>query len=153
MYQESHPVVPPRRRPCAGPAPLATGPGDRRLRDRQRDQLRITRQRRPALPGRDPILVSEDVRCNDKGFQIRHLELPSRGDTGLEALRLRRAGPCEPTRVPFKPLGRRRRRPASAACGLALVWGNYFDLDPFWVAAVESVIAAREGVPILVQDV
>ena len=32
---------------------------------------------------------------NDKGFQIRHLELRSRGDTGLEALRHDRAGPCE----------------------------------------------------------
>ncbi len=30
--------------------------------------------------------------CNDKGFQIRHLELQSRGDTGLEALRLQPSG-------------------------------------------------------------
>jgi hypothetical protein len=52
----------------------------RRLANRERDQLRIARQRRPALPGRDPILVSEHIRCNDKGFQIRHLELLSRRD-------------------------------------------------------------------------
>src|SRR6266508_6943192 len=78
--------------------PVGTDP-DRRLRDRKRDQFRVACQRGPALPGRDPILVSEDVRCNDKGFQIRHLELRSRGDTGLEALRLRPAGPCEPARL------------------------------------------------------
>src|SRR5689334_24006331 len=51
------------------------------LRDRQCHQLRIADQRPAATAGRDPILVSEDVRCNDKGFQIRHLELLSRGDT------------------------------------------------------------------------
>ena len=27
------------------------------------------------------VLRGEDVRCNDKGFQIRDLELPFRGDT------------------------------------------------------------------------
>src|SRR5437762_1024943 len=53
---------------------------DRRLADRERDQLRVARQRRPTLPGRDPILVREHLRCNNKGFQIRHLELLSRGD-------------------------------------------------------------------------
>ena len=58
---------------------------DRRLTDRERDQLRVTRQRRPARPSRDRILIGEHIRCNDKGFQIRHLELQSRGDTGLEA--------------------------------------------------------------------
>jgi hypothetical protein len=73
--------------------PVGADP-DRRLRDRQRDQLGVAHKRRPALPGRDPILVSEDVRCNDKGFQIRHLEPPSRG-TRLEVfLRVQTAGPC-----------------------------------------------------------
>jgi hypothetical protein len=53
---------------------------DRRLRDRERDQLRVGCQRRSPTPRRDRILVSEHIRCNDKGFQIRHLELPiSRG--------------------------------------------------------------------------
>ena len=32
-------------------------------------------------------ISKKDGICNDKGFQIRHLELRSRGDTGLEALR------------------------------------------------------------------
>ena len=54
---------------------------DRGLRDRQRDQLRVTHQRRPTTTSRDPILISEDIRRNHKGFQIRHLELRSRGDT------------------------------------------------------------------------
>jgi len=65
--------------------PIRTDP-DRGLRDRQRNQLRITDQPRPTLAGSDPILVSEDIRGNDKGFQIPHLELQSRGETGLEAL-------------------------------------------------------------------
>jgi hypothetical protein len=35
------------------------------------------------------------IGLSDKGFQIRHCELPSRSDTGLEALlRARAAGPC-----------------------------------------------------------
>ena len=61
---------------------------DRGLRDRESNQLRVRDQRRPATTGRHPILVSEDVRCNDKGFQIRHLELLSRGDkwTGSPSL-------------------------------------------------------------------
>jgi hypothetical protein len=66
---------------------------DRRLTDRERDQLRVSDQRAPTAPRSDRILVSEDVGSNDKGFQIRHLELQFRGDTGLEALRLRRTGP------------------------------------------------------------
>src|SRR6266568_4774876 len=67
---------------------------DRRLTDRQRNQLRVARQRRPTLPGRDRVLISEHIRCNNEGFQIRHLELQSRGDTGLEALLRQAAGPC-----------------------------------------------------------
>src|SRR6266571_9274550 len=72
---------------------------DRRLTDRQRNQLRVARQRRPPPPGRDRVLISEHIRCNNKGFQIRHLELQSRGDTGLEALLRSAAGPCQPTRL------------------------------------------------------
>jgi len=33
-----------------------------------------------AAGAEDRTLVSEDVGCNNKGFQIRHLELQSRGD-------------------------------------------------------------------------
>jgi hypothetical protein len=80
--------------------PIRTDP-HRRLANRQRDQLRISRNRRPPRPGMDSILISEDIRCNNKGFQIRHLELRSRGDTGLEALlREQAAGHCE-TRPTF----------------------------------------------------
>jgi hypothetical protein len=52
---------------------------DRRLGDRERDQLRVADQRTPGAMRRDRILVSEHIGCNDKGFQIRHLELQSRG--------------------------------------------------------------------------
>ena len=69
---------------------------DRSLGDRERDQLRVADQRPPPAARRDRILVSEQIRCDNKGFQIRHLELQSRGDTGLEALLRLRAGPCEP---------------------------------------------------------
>src|SRR6185312_10589711 len=54
---------------------------DRRLRNGKRDPLGVVDKRRPATTSRDPILISEHIRCNDKGFQIRHLELLSRGDT------------------------------------------------------------------------
>ena len=54
---------------------------DRSLSNSERDQLRIPDKRRPAAASRDPILVSEDVGCNNKGFQIGHLELLSRADT------------------------------------------------------------------------
>jgi hypothetical protein len=61
------------------------------------------------------ILVREDVGCNDKGLQIRHLELQSRGDTALEALRPLTAGPCEPAGVSHQasspPTRRRLRAP------------------------------------------
>jgi hypothetical protein len=61
--------------------PIGADP-DRRLRDRERDQLGIVDQRLAAASRRDRVLVSEDIRCNDKGFQIVcHLEPPSRGDT------------------------------------------------------------------------
>ena len=61
-----------------------------------------------------PPLVSEDIPRNDKGFQIRHLELRSRGDTGLEALRLDRAGPCRPARLSHQASSSRQR-----TCGKA----------------------------------
>src|SRR5262249_19316699 len=81
---------------------------NRRLRDRQRDQLSIADQRLPTAARRDPILVGENVGCNDKGFQIRHLELRSRGDTGLEALlREQPAGPCREPAVSHQPSSRR----------------------------------------------
>src|SRR6266508_2150977 len=62
---------------------------------------------RSAGPSRDRVLIGEDVRCNDKGFQIgRHLEPPSRG-TRLEALlRTLSAGPCRDPPFHIKPLGR-----------------------------------------------
>src|SRR5215218_9418788 len=60
--------------------PVGADP-DRSLSNGERDQLRITDKRRPTATSRDPILVSEDVGCDNKGFQIRHLELLSRGDT------------------------------------------------------------------------
>src|SRR5581483_1325153 len=77
----------------------------------------------PAAARRDRVLVSENVGCNDKGFQIRHLELPSRGDTGLEALlRQQTAGPCPNTAVSHQPSSRDRRRgrPASQLVGVAI---------------------------------
>src|SRR5438874_7421701 len=52
---------------------------DRRLPDCQSDQLRIRHKRWPTASWRDRVVVSEDIGCNDKGFQIRHLELLSRG--------------------------------------------------------------------------
>src|SRR5438128_1452273 len=73
--------------------PVRTRP-DRRLTNRERDQLRITDKRRPAAASRDPILISENVRCNHEGFQIRHLELRSRKGHRLEALLCRTPGPC-----------------------------------------------------------
>jgi hypothetical protein len=60
--------------------PVGADP-DRRLSNSERDQLRITDKRRPTRPRRDPILLREEIGCNDKGFQIRHLELQSRADT------------------------------------------------------------------------
>jgi hypothetical protein len=58
---------------------------------------------------RDRVLVREDIPCNDKGFQIRHLELPSRGDTRLEALlREQTAGPFRNPPFHIKPLAARR---------------------------------------------
>src|SRR6202162_3715579 len=60
--------------------PIGTDP-DRSLANRERNQLRITNKRPPTAASRDPILISEDIGCNNKGFQIRHLELLSRGDT------------------------------------------------------------------------
>jgi hypothetical protein len=72
---------------------------DRRLRDREGDQLAVTDERPPPAACRDRVLVREDIGCNDKAFQIRHLELQSRGDTGLEALRRAVTGPCEPAAV------------------------------------------------------
>jgi hypothetical protein len=86
--------------------PVGADP-DRRLRDRKRDQFGIADQRPPASSRRDRIVVSEDVGCNDKGFQIRHLELQSRGDTGLEALLRHAAGPCEPAAVSHQPSSNR----------------------------------------------
>jgi hypothetical protein len=83
--------------------PVRTDP-DRRLTDRQSNQLAVTDRRRPAAPGRDPIVVSEDIACNNKGFQIRHLELQSRGDTGLEALLRPRRVPANPTDFHISPL-------------------------------------------------
>ena len=54
----------------------------RRLTDRQSDQFRVGDLHRRPRPRRDRILISEHIRCNDKGFQVgRHLELLSRGDT------------------------------------------------------------------------
>jgi hypothetical protein len=92
---------PTRQHPPHEAQELAIGvDSDRRLADRQCDQLRVARQRRPTLPGRDRVLISEHIRCNNKGFQIRHLELHSRGDTGLEALLRQAAGPCA-TRLTF----------------------------------------------------
>jgi hypothetical protein len=75
--------------------PIGADP-DRSLRDGERDKLRVNDQRRPATPRRDRVLVGEDVRCNDKGFQIRHLELPSRGDMVWKPFVL-------PSRVPADP--------------------------------------------------
>jgi len=43
---------------------------NRRLRDRERDQLRVCRKRR-ATPRRDRILVREDIGCNNKGLSSR----------------------------------------------------------------------------------
>jgi len=85
--------------------PVGADP-DSRLTDRQRDQLAVRDQRRTATPGRDPIVVSENVACNNKGFQIRHLELQSRGDTGLEALLRHLPGPCQPDRLSHQPSSR-----------------------------------------------
>src|SRR5579862_1060871 len=90
--------------------PIGADP-DRCLRDRERDQFRVTDQRSTTAAPRDRVLVSEDVGCNDKGFQIRHLELRSRGDTGLEALlRQQTAGPCRNPPFRIKPLARQRFR-------------------------------------------
>jgi hypothetical protein len=69
---------------------------DRGLTDGERHQLRVTDQRRSAAPRRDRVVVGEDVRCNDKGFQIRHLELPSRGDMVWKPFVLTRRVPANP---------------------------------------------------------
>src|SRR5207253_2109554 len=53
-----------------------------------------------------PASTSTSTR-NDKGFQIRRLELPSREDTGLEALRLAATGLCRPVRIFTSSLERR----------------------------------------------
>ena len=59
--------------------PIETDP-HRGLADRQGHKLRVIDLDRRPRPGRDRILISEHIRCNDKGFQIkRHLELQSRG--------------------------------------------------------------------------
>src|SRR3954453_20114617 len=103
---------PARQRTSDQPQELPVGADpDRRLRDRQRDQLGVANQRPPPTTRRHRVLVGEDVSCNDKGFQIRHLELQSRGDTGLEALlRRRRRGPL-PRRPPPPPPPPARRPP------------------------------------------
>jgi hypothetical protein len=67
-----------------------SGAGSRRARP-----ARIAHLGRAARPGRDRVLVGEDIACNHEGFQVcRHLEPPSRR-TRLEALlRACVAGPC-----------------------------------------------------------
>jgi hypothetical protein len=83
--------------------PVGADP-DRRLRDRKRDQLGVARQRRPAPPSRDPTLISEDIRCNNKGFQIRHLELPSRGTQVWKPFAFSGRVPANPPEFHIKPL-------------------------------------------------
>jgi hypothetical protein len=74
------------------------------LPDRQGDQLRVAGQRRPTATGRDRELISEDVGCNDKGFQIRHLELLSRGDTVWKPFVFFERVPADPPDFHIKPL-------------------------------------------------
>src|SRR5581483_6964937 len=74
----------PTRQPIPDQAEELAGGADpqRRLTNRERDQLRIRDLRRPRRPQRDRVLIGEHIRCNNEGFQIgRHLEPPSRGDT------------------------------------------------------------------------
>ena len=89
--------------------PVQTDP-DGRLTDRQGDQLAVTDRRWPATPGRDPIVVSEDIACNNKGFQIRHLELQSRGDTVWKPFFAQSRVPANPADFHIKPLVKNRRR-------------------------------------------
>ena len=77
---------------------------DHRLTNSQRDELAVARQSRPAGTSRDPILVSENVRCNNKGFQIRHLELQSRGDTVWKPFVFAERVPADPPEFHIKPL-------------------------------------------------
>src|SRR5439155_26462536 len=77
---------------------------DRRLRDCQSDQLRRRDKRWPTASWRDRVVVSEDIGCNDKGFQIRHLELLSRGDTWSGSPSSRKRGSLPTRVVHIKPL-------------------------------------------------
>jgi hypothetical protein len=77
--------------------PVGADP-DRRLADRERYQLSVARQRRPTRPGRDRVLISEHIRCNNEGFQIRHLELPSRGTQVWKPFFIKPRVPANPRR-------------------------------------------------------
>src|SRR6266508_3978674 len=90
--------------------PAVRADPDRRLRDRQSDQLRIRHKRWPTASWRDRVVVSEDIGCNDKGFQIRHLELLSRGDTWSGSPSSRKRGSL-PTRVVSHQASRARKCP------------------------------------------
>ncbi len=79
-----------RRRHGATAAETCGGSDDRRLADAARPR----RSQRPSPCGQGPRLISEHIRCNNKGFQIRHLELLSRGDTWSGSPSSSAAGPC-----------------------------------------------------------
>src|ERR1700682_2698857 len=88
----------PARQPVADQTqelPVGTDP-HRRLTDSKRDKLSIADLACGPRTSRDPILIREHISCNDKGFQIRHLELQSRGDNCLEAHLHATTGPCTP---------------------------------------------------------
>jgi len=98
--------------------PAVRADPDHGLGHRKRDQLSVADQRRPAAARRDRMLVREHIRCDNKGFQIRHLELQSRGDTGLEAFFIAKRVPANPTDFHITPLAVGPEQVGSAGRGL-----------------------------------
>lgn len=90
-------------RPSRGTA-IGTDP-DRRLADGEGDELGVRGRGRSTAARRDRVLVGEDLRCSEEGFQIGHLELPSRGGhiSGSPSRALE-AGPCRNPSFHIKPL-------------------------------------------------